>query len=172
MSNAIVTLIIVAILLVGVSIMAQTSFKSMDALSDAWKQMEVRSTDIAQTKIEVINKEWQAQLIQITVKNSGQISLLDFASWDVIVQYYQSDGVYHQIWLPYTTVNPPANNQWTVLGIYLNAGLGTPETFQPNIFNPGEEMIIRLKVSPAASQSYTNQVIIGTAKGVSVSTFF
>jgi len=174
MSNAIVTLISVAIVLAGVTLMAQGSFKSMDTLSDAWKQMEVRAGEVARTALQVVDTEHQANspLVDITLRNSGQTPLRDFAAWDVIVEYYQKNGSYHQRWLPYTQLGDPPNNRWTVTGIYLDAAAGTPEKFQPNILDPGEEMVIRMRLFPKPSNEEEHQALIGTLNGVTVSTIF
>lgn len=172
MANLIVTLMSIAVILSGVSLTAQGSFKSMANLSDDWKQMEVRSGDIARTGLEVINTYESSPYAYITIRNSGQTSLANFEAWDVVVQYYDSSNNYHQLWLPYTTSLPPGNNQWTVAGIYVDASRGIPEVFQPNMFDPGEQMIIRIRLSPAAKQSAHNLVVIGTPNGVTASTMF
>lgn len=172
MASALVTILLVAIVLSGAMMLAQSSFVSMDLLADSWKQMEDRTGDIARTELEVVDIDEAPSIVDITIRNSGQTSLRDFPAWDAAVQYYQATGTYHQRYLPYTTTLPPGNNQWTVVGIYTDAGLGSPEVYQPDILDPGEEMIVRIKLSPAAQQSAQGWAIIGTPNGVSVSTTF
>ena len=172
MANAITTLLTVAVVLVAVALIGQSSFKSMDTLSTAWKEMEVRTGQIARTNIQVLSTSYTAPQVDITVKNTGLVALKDFSAWDVVVLYYEADGTYHPRWLPYTATNPPGDNQWTVVGIYVDAATSTAEVFQPNILDPEEEMVIRLRLSPAAASNGQNLAIIATPNGVSVSTMF
>ncbi|MBF8266818.1 MAG: hypothetical protein HW388_326 [Dehalococcoidia bacterium] len=171
MANAVVALLLVAFTLFGVTLMAQGSFVAMNQVSDGWKQMEERSVERAHTEMEVLDTGGTPFLEEVTLRNSGSTPLRDFEKWDVIVQYYQSDGTYHQRWLSYTEASPPGDNQWTIAGIYVDAGASQAEIFQPGILDSAEEMVIQLKLSPAARSS-GNQVIIGTPNGISVVTSF
>ena len=107
----------------------------------------------------------------MALANSGQTKLSDFSRWDVIVQYYDDGGSYHVRWLPYTDGNP-SDNEWTVKGIYLNAGSQTPEVFEPGLLNPGEEMITEAKLSPSVGVETTNLVITSTPNGIPASITF
>ena len=172
MANLIVTLISIAVILSGVSLIAQGSFKSMGDLSDDWKQMEVRSGDISRTEIEVVSHHHHSNQVDIVIENSGQTPLNDFMAWDVVVEYYQSDGTYHQLWFPYTSAYPPGDNQWSVEGIFRNDSGTQSEVYQPGILNPAEYVIIRAKVNPTYNNNGRNHIIIGTPNGVTVSTMF
>ncbi|MBI4294924.1 MAG: hypothetical protein HY669_02010 [Chloroflexi bacterium] len=172
MANLIVTLISVAVILAGVSSMAQGSFRSMDGLSDAWRQMEVRAGSIARTELEVVSTYHSGSRVDVTLKNSGQTSLQDFDAWDVVAEYYENSGTYHQLWVAYTTESLPGDNQWTVTGIYLNDAGSQPEVFQPDIFDPGERLVIRMRLVPPPKNGADHHAVIGTANGVSVSTIF
>ncbi len=171
MSNAIVALISVALILSSVALTAQGSFRSIAVLSDAWQQMEVRTKEMSRTNIEVINAQMTGAQVDVTIKNSGQTVLRDFSNWDVVMQYYDGSGNYYEKWIPYTSNPVPGNDRWTVEGIYVIAST-TPEVFQPNMFDPSEEMVIRVILSPAPSASSTKMVVIGTPNGVSASSNF
>lgn len=172
MSNAIVALISVALILSSVALTAQGSFKSVSILSDSWVQMEKRTKDISRTNIEVTNTQRTGGQVDVTIRNSGQTSLRDFSNWDVIMQYYDNSGIYYEKWIPYTSNPVPGNNQWTVVGIYTDAGASTAEVYQPDIFDPSEYMKLRVILSPAPKSSSTKLVVIGTVNGVSVSSNF
>lgn len=172
MAVVIASLMIVGLLLSAVGTMAQRSFASLDTASDAWKRMETRSTSIARTGIQVIGSADSNPVWDVTVKNSGQTPLADFDSWDVIVQYSLPSGAFQVTRLSYTAVPPPGDNQWTVTGIFINAGAGTPEVFQPKILDPNEEMVIRLKLAPAPPISGDRRITISAPNGVSISTMF
>ncbi len=172
MATAIVTLISVAFLVIGVGTLAQGSFKSVTLMTDAWSSLEDTSGEISHTKIEVLSTAHSAPTVDVTVKNSGLEPLRDFASWDLLVQYYNSVGTYYAKSLTYTTAAAPGNDEWTVTGIYLDASASVAEVFQPSVLDPEEEAVIRLKLSPAARTSPQNLLVIGTPNGVSVSTMY
>ena len=172
MQTAIAAALGIAFLLSGLGVLAQSGFTSINVLTEAWDSMEERSSEIADTRIEVLSSSHSAPNVDVTLKNSGLFSLGNFDEWDVLVQYYEAGGTYHADRLTYTTAAAPAGDQWTVTGIYSDASALTTEAFQPNIFNPDEEMIIRLNLSPSARSSPENQAAIATPNGVTVSTLF
>lgn len=175
MSNAIVTLMTTAVVLTAVLALTQSAFKSASMLSESWVQMEERSATISRTEIQVVEVVTDTPpWVDITIENSGQVSIRDFEAWDVIVQYYATDTAFHQLWLSPSTdaAPPPGDNQWAVVGLYLDASASIPEAFQPNILDPAEEMIIRIKLAPGADGNSNNQAVISTPNGISVSTPF
>jgi len=172
MANAIVTLILVGVILAGAAMLAQGSFTSMNTLSASWKEMEVRSGEIARTRLEVSSVSESSPYAYLVLYNSGQTAILDFEAWDVVAEWYDSSIILHQGYLDYTTSNPPGNNQWTVTGIYTDSGASNPEVYQPGILNPDEYVMIRVKFSPAQRGSSQTQVIVGTPNGVTVSRTF
>lgn len=172
MSTAIAFLIVMATVIAGIGLLAQGSFSAVAGLSDSWKEMETRSGDIARTSMQILSATHTPPLADITLKNSGQEPVLDFTSWDIVVEYYETDGTYHQVWLPYTKESSPGDNEWTVTGVYKDAGTLDAEVFQPGILDPDEEMIIRIKLSPAATDTPGNQVTVATPNGVTVSSAF
>jgi len=78
---------------------------------------------------------------------------------------------YHIERLTYTD-GTLSNNEWTVEGIYLDAGTSDPEVFDSGIFNPDEEIVIQMKVDPAVGTGTTNLATISTPNGVSTSAVF
>ena len=169
MSNAIVTVIMVALMLSGVSLLASTSLTAVGNISESWKDMEVRSGALTRTDIRAISTSYTTPILEVTVENTGREALRNFAKWDVLVQYYETDGTYHTKYLAYTTASPVADNTWGTAGIYIDASAAKEEAFQPNILDPSEEVVIRLKVSPSANGAANNLVVIGTPNGVTVS---
>ena len=164
MENAIVAIISMAIILGGTLTMMLGSIPSIDTLSTSWKDMaersgEIRRTEIAASSYDILDAGAQ---VEITISNDGEVSFGDFGSWDVIVEY-DSDAGSCVEWLPYTTSNPPENNEWTVDGIYFSSD---PETIEPNILNPGEEMTILVQLDPPVAQQTTNLAIISTPNGI------
>ena len=107
----------------------------------------------------------------MTVQNAGETKLEDFDKWDVILQYYDPNDNYLLKRLDYNS-GTPNNDEWTVKGIYLNAGSGTAEVFDPGIFNPDEEMVLLLKVNPIVGTPNANMVTVATYNGVSATATF
>ena len=172
MSAAIVTVMMIALLLAGVGVLAQGSFTGLARITDAWNEMEDRTSTMARTAVDAVSASYATPTIDVTMLNAGQVSLRDFAKWDVVVQYYETDGTYRSTWLPYTTATPVSDNSWGVVGIYHDAAASKPETYQPNILDPGEHLVIRIVVNPAADAAANNQVVIGTPNAATLSSAF
>ena len=169
MSNAIVTVMMTALLLAGVSILAQGSFTAVGNVSDSWKEMEARAAALSRTDIDVIATSYATPTLDVTLKNIGGEALRDLAKWDVVVQYYETDGTYHTKYLPYTTATSVADNEWGKVAIYVDASSATAEAHQPGILDPSEEIVLQLSMTPVADSTANNLVIIGTPNGVTVS---
>lgn len=165
MASIIGAIFAIALLLAGSGLIASGSLNSWNRLSSSYKDMQVFSGNITRTGVSVIAAQATGSNLEVTVQNIGQTTLYVFSAWDVFVQYYAAGGVYQQRRLTYTA-SAPGNNQWTVKGVYLNAASSTPEVFEPNILNPGEQMVIQATLSPALAGGFVNQVVLSTENGV------
>jgi hypothetical protein len=172
MSNAIVTLFVVALMLVAVTSWSQASFSSLDSGAQAWKQMVETSTEVARTDIEVIDAQWADPVVEVLVRNCGEIRLAQFSKWDVLVNHYDEDGGYYISWLSYTEDSDPGNDQWTVAAIYTDDTLEQEEVFEPGILNPGEVVLMKLKLTPEPGKKTTNRITVSTPSGVIASAQF
>lgn len=172
MSNAIVTLFVVALMLVAVTSWSQASFNSLDSGAQAWKQMVETATEVARTDIEVIDAQWAKPVVEVLVRNCGEIRLAQFSKWDVMVNHYDKDGGYYISWLSYTEDSDPGSDQWTVATIYSDDSLGNEEVFEPGILNPGEVVLMKLKLTPEPGKNTTNRITVSTSSGVIASAQF
>lgn len=174
METALASIILITVLFFGVLTLSDTYFTVQDTLLVATQEREARSDARARTALTLVGVETQSAgtLIVITLRNTGTTKLADFDEWDMIVQYYTAAGVYVTDWFPYVTSGSPADNQWTVLGIYISAADTRPEVYDPGILNPGEEVVIQIKVAPAVGMDTTNLVTIAVPNGVSLSAIF
>lgn len=171
MENAVIALISIAIILGGTLTLVLGSIPVIDTLTNSSKQMEQLAGEMRRTEITTDNctiSSGGAQVV-ITVRNNGELSLADFASWDVIVRYYSDNTSCSSEWLPYTSSNPPENNKWTVDGIYFGS---SAETIEPNILNPGENMNVLMRLDPAVAVGTTNWATISTPNGVATQAIF
>ncbi|MCL0088486.1 hypothetical protein M1N87_01540 [Dehalococcoidia bacterium] len=173
METAIVAIVCIALVMFGALTMLQTSLSSVDLVNEAWREREQTTQEIAMTDISSLstNVTDAGAIVEITLKNEGESRLKDFERWDVIVQYRDTMTTLLIKRLLYVE-GEPCNNQWTVTGIYLDAAAGSPEVFERRIFNPDEEMIIRMRLNPAVGGNTTNLATIATPNGVSTSATF
>jgi len=172
METAIVSIICIALIVVGGMTMSQSFLSSVDSTTLELEEVSERGEEILRTDLSALTTSLpSASILEVSLGNSGQTKLSDFGKWDVIVQYYDDGSSYHVRWLPYTD-ETPGDNEWTVKGIYLDAGSQTPEVFESGIMNPGEEMIIEAKLSPSVGVETTNLVITSTPNGIPASITF
>ena len=112
MSNAISTLMMIALMLATVSFLAQGSFTAMAQLSDAWTAREERRIVDSRTSITSNGVSYATPSVDVTVRNDGAESVRGFSKWDVVVQYYETDGTFHSKWVPYTSATTPGDDQY------------------------------------------------------------
>ena len=103
--------------------------------------------------------------IYFSIKNDGTTQLSDFTQWDVIIQYYDVLNVFYTYWLPYQEGIPDIN-QWSIIGIYSDNTMLTPEFMNPNTLDPGEVMLIQTRLDPTPSSTAWGNVTIATPNGV------
>ena len=168
MGNALVTLILVALVLVVALTLFLGSFSSLDMISTSWKNMEKEMSERSRTRIGCTNTTVNGAEVKLIVDNEGQVSIADFAHWDIIVKYYDSDNDYHAKWLSYTS-SAPGSNEWTVNGISFGSA---PEVIEPGILNPGEEAEIVVRLDPAVAVNTTVLATVSSPNAVSSQIMF
>jgi hypothetical protein len=145
MSATIVTIVCIALIVVGGLVLSQGILTSTDTTALGMQEVSKRDGDIMSTGLTGISVSRPASnTLQPTIRNSGQTKLANFGKWDFIVQYFDSTDNLYVNWLPYTT-GVLGNNQWQESGIYLN---GAAESFDPNILNPEEDIILDSRLNP------------------------
>ena len=174
METAVPALILVTLLLVAVLTVAQTYLSSQDALFVAWQEMDERltkryKTDLALIQADTLNG---GSVVEITVKNEGETKLADYDEWDVVLNYYTEwiTKPYRIEYFPYSA--GIGDDQWTVTGIYSDASESMPEVYEPGILNPGEEMVVWVRVNPSVGTGTTNLATVATLNGITASTVF
>lgn len=173
MASLIVALFAVMIILAAMAGYATSSIDSQDKITISVKAVRDKTGEISRTSVSSLGTLVTSNSrLDFTVKNSGQSRLRQISDWDVIV-WYEGSGSGLQIeWLTYTTSGTPSADQWTLTGIYKDAGTVDPEVYQPGIVNPGEEFIIRIELGPAAATSSSNTVTLAVEQGVAVTAVF
>jgi hypothetical protein len=168
METAIVGLIVIGLLILVVGGVAFNALTAQATLADASRAMQERAGERARTNLAPVNAtaSGAGDLVFVTLKNSGTQKLADYEKWDVVLQY--SDGATNQIkWYPYGA----GANRWAAQ-IYQSVTPLTAEVFEPGIFNPGEEMLITVNVTPNVGASTLNLAKISTPNGITASMVF
>ena len=170
METAFVSLVCVVLIVIGGMTMSRGFLTSVDSTSSNIDSISQRNEDIMRTNVQVLSAvQTSGNRLEVTLQNIGQVKLADFSQWDVIIHHEDNGDNFHVTWMPY---NPRTlgNNEWNVQGIYtLN---DQPEVFEPGIFNPDEKMVIQAEIDPGVKSGSTNQVLITTPNGVTVSKSF
>ncbi len=174
MDSALVSLILITLVLFGVLTLSDSYFATQDAMLIATEVRTAFTEERARTAFALVQAETLAagSLVEVTITNIGTTKLADFKQWDLMLQYYTATGTYLTEWYPYVAGTMPGANQWSVVGIYMNAAAATAEAYEPAILNPGEELLIRIRLSPPVGAGTTNVATFGVANGVTLSAIF
>ncbi len=171
MAHIITAVFAVAMIMSASMLVTASSLSSASRVSLAWERMAQISSDKERTGLTLIQADILATSsnVDISVRNSGQTALRDFAVWDVIIQYYATTANQGMniSRLTYTSSTPTAG-EWTVSGVFINVASSTAEVYEPDVFNSGEEAVIRLNLTSSIPVNTDNLVTIGTPNGVTV----
>jgi flagellar protein FlaF len=165
METVVAAFLILIVIFAAVLTLSQASLAAQDTVQESWRDMEVRYDEQSHTDLAVIG------VVTDTLRNEGDTRLTDFDQWDVFLEYYGPSGTYKIQWLAYSIESDPTN-AWTVTGIYSDAEAGIAERIEPGILNPGEEMVVRIGLSPAIGLDTANRIAISATNGVGTSTVF
>jgi hypothetical protein len=166
MESILLSFVSLALIIISAVTMTMTSFNSAAKLADSWKAMEAKSSIVQKTKIVSIPPEsYSGGLLELTIVNEGQVSLSDFAQWDVFVEDI-AGGVRY---LTYSANYPSESNQWTIREIYISSN--NPEVFDIGILSPGEQLVMELNPEPAVSPGNPIKITVATGAGVTTQCF-
>ena len=170
MAAIIVTIICVAMTVVGGMTLSQGILTSADTTAFNADSISVIDGEISRTELDILRAaqlSW-ADYVRVTVKNAGQTKLSSFDKWDMIVNYEDSGGTLYITWLPNTT-SLPVDNEWYKARLGLN---GPIEFFEPGILNPLEQMVALIDLDPAMGSATSGKISIATPNGVDGSIMF
>jgi len=104
MENFAITLVCIALLIIGALSISMSALNSINTVSDALRTEEVLSRDIVNTSILCENSSTAGSggTVTMYVHNGGKTALSNYPAWDVIVRY-QNGGT---SWIPYSTATP------------------------------------------------------------------
>ena len=173
MEQVVVAVILIFLLLFGVLTLTNAFIQAQSTLEVSWEEMNSRASEISNTSISpvemrILNAGGE---IEVTIRNGGATKLADYDRWDVFAEYYEdggSDPVYHLARLAYQDASP-SSNEWTETALYIDKDNDIAESYDPDIFNPGEEMTLQLMVSPAIGVGQAARVTVTTQNGITTS---
>jgi archaellum component FlaF (FlaF/FlaG flagellin family) len=156
--NVLPTLLAIAVIVFGATSAYSATNSTVDDIARSWKAMADVAEDRQRTVLSVTGTAVEAggEYVQVTVANSGQEMVTVFSRLDVIVEYTDSGAAAHIAYLDYVAGSPAAG-EWTVMTI-------SNDVFDPGLLNPGEAMVIRLRVDELESGT-TNRVTIVSPNG-------
>jgi len=174
MSSLIVALFAVMIILAAMAGYATSSVQSQDQINRSVKVVRDTAGDISRTSVASLGATVTTNSrLDFTVHNNGQSDFRQVANWDVVVWYHGATGSGLEIErLTYTSSATPSAGEWTLTGIYEDAGTSDPEVYQPGIVNPGEEFVIRAELGPAVATSSSNTVTLAVEQGIAITEVF
>ncbi len=162
--------------MVTVLMLGSATIGSADTVLVAWEVMVDRNTERQRTELMLLTADLVATStdVDVSLRNSGQTLLRDFEHWDVTMQYYatSSNQNLELLYVPYVATSTPSSGEWTVEDIYLSVASSTPEVYDPDVLNPGEELVVRIKIDPTIPTSTDNLITISTPNGVTISAPF
>jgi hypothetical protein len=112
MENFAVSLVCIALLIIGALSVSMSALNSINSVSDALRTEEVLANDIRDTSIscKTATSIGSGTSVIIDIDNTGKTDLLKYDGWDVIVRY--QDGGTQRI--PYRVATPG----WTTSGFF------------------------------------------------------
>jgi hypothetical protein len=164
MATIVVSIICIAMIIVGGMTLSQGILTSADRAALSVEDISIREGELNRTSLENVRAaqlSW-ADFLRVTVQNTGQTKLASFDKWDVIVHYYDESGTYYTKWLPYTE-ETPGDDEWQPARIGLN---GPTDFFEPGILNPSEELVILARIDPLSGNATVGDITVSTANGV------
>jgi hypothetical protein len=163
MATILVSIICIAMIVVGGITLSHGILTSTDTAALSVDEISVREGEIARTRLDILRAEYLswADLLRVTVENSGQTKLAAFDKWDFIVNY-NDGGSFRTVWLPNTTAGPD-DNEWQKAKIGLDGPL---EYFEPGILNPGEELVALAGLDPVPGDNTTGELTVVSPNGI------
>ena len=172
MESAVSGVIVIILLLLTVFTVSQSFIFVQESALGSWRDWESRMTDRRRTDLRSVESETldSGARVEITLLNEGDVKLSDFDRWDMIVEYDTSSAEHL---IEYASHEGFGDDWWwTVEGVYLDASESTAEVFEPNVFNPGEEIVLQVWLTPTVGLTTTNQAVIVTPNGIRASSTF
>lgn len=159
MESVIPAVILIALLLVTASTVAESYVELQEAMYESQRDMLTSVEDRIRTSIAILDGEVDTLgHASVVVANDGSTKLADYDSWDVIIEYDGGGG--HHIKHPGYEA---AGDKWFEMFDE------EVDVIDPGILNPAEQMTIQIQVVPEVDKHSVYQVTVTAPNGVSTS---
>ena len=134
---------------------------SADSLRESWREAE----HAVDSSVIPLSASVSGTDVDVVVANRGRLKYAepDLDKWEVVVRYEDAGGTPHIEYMNYA--DALATGSWTVQQIYLDEPTATVEVIEPDILNPNEEMVIRMRLSNTPGSASLNLVTISPPEG-------
>lgn len=169
MENVLTGFVVVFLILFAALTLSSKAVANQQAVQSAWQQMEKRYDDQARTQFQPVRAKISSDgaTLEFAYRNIGSTRLTNFARWDVILEYDDSSA--HRVgWLRYAPQDPLAG-EWTVKSISSDSAGEQPEAVERGIWNPGETLILQIKLAPPVAPGKTVNTLLAAPNGVNAS---
>lgn len=171
METIISSLIILMLVVFSVSSYSSAIVESQQLTADGWQAAQARVAEQNSTSIAFASQEAGIDYIDATLLNDGDTSLANMHEWDIFISAYNQAGSLIVTWLPYEQADT-FGNWWQDSGLYMDAAGGSPEVYEPKVFNPGEELVIRIWLPGGLQSDSAVMLNIVTDSGAQARTIF
>ena len=176
MGDLIPSLLAIGLFVAVFTTITATVIQVVDESRASASHQEVRTSEQANTTITGPEQRIELQAsstIELTVRNTGNTRIGNFDQWDLVLENQQATTSAFT-YMTYTTSTSPSANEWTLLGIYIDAS-STPrvaEVFSPGVLDAGEEIVALLNPSPAVIVDTYDRATFVTPTGVTAKIIF
>lgn len=167
-------IMLLAAMIVAFGLTSSAATSTLEPQVDAYESAAQRTAELNRTRLDpsgVTHGEPDFTTdpdFYVTIRNDGTAILRDLSHWDVFADHHEADGTHHALRLTYTAATVPGDDEWSSQGIYEDASALTTETYQPGILNPGEELLLRFRLSSTPGNPEANLVRIAVPNGATV----
>jgi hypothetical protein len=166
MESVLVCFVSITLMIISMVTITMNTVHSAAKLSDTWRTTEERANSIRRTVIvSLAPADYQGGILELTVKNEGQVNISDFGRWDLLLEKPGAIANY----LTYSASYPPGANQWAIKGFYITNN--SPEVFDLNILNPGEQITVGINPPTPINEGETVRVTVSTSDGVTTQSY-
>jgi len=157
-------ILVLGVLIVVLTLMAMASIVSSTAVGLSSTSAVERAGERARTELIFVNAEGGGTALTFQINNTGLTSIYDYAHMDFIVDYIDTADNKVVTYLTYTTGALGAN-QWKKTSI-------SPDTYQPNAWNPEETITLDAVLSPAQKNDTTATAAVVSPNGIAAVSIF
>ena len=174
MGNALLSVIALTIMITAIFAVLGSLFDSNATTSRALVDEGIALSEIVQARVTVTRAQVSGDDVRtnvdVTISNTGNVNYGNFDEWHITVEYKSESGGLEIKRLSFSDVT--SDNRWMLRAIYEDAASALQEVVDPNVLNPREEMVIRLRLNPAVQENTRGRVVVTPPVGEPATIFF